>query len=383
MAAIERSDLDALLAREGECVSILLPTHRAGKEIQQAKIRLKNLLREAEGRLSGNDLKRDEIEATLRPGHDLLGDDGRWRSLEDGLAVYLTPGFARHYTLPSSVEETLVTGPRFYLLPLLPLLENQRRFFVLALSLNEVRLFAADRFNIDEVDLPGVPKNLTDAVGSDFEEDSLQAHTVRPGAGGATGAILHGHAGQGEDEKEEASRFCLRVDSGIRSIIGNGARPMVLAAAEPVASMYRQVSRYPNLMPDVIQGNPELLSAEDLRARGWAIVEDRLLGNELEGELARLRELLGTGRASTNTREVVPAAFDGRVDTLFVAEGARRWGTFDPATRKVEVFDQPKPGCEELLNLAAVMTTRASGAIRLVARDLLPEKANAAAIFRY
>ena len=383
MTVPERSDFDTLLAREGECVSILLPTHRAGKEVQQAKIRLKNLLREAEGRLSGNSLKRDEVQATLRPGHDLLGDEGRWRSLEDGLAIYLAPGFSQHFTVPATVEETLVTGRRFYVLPLLPLLERRGSFLVLALSLKNVRLFAADRFDVDEVDLPGVPKNLTDAVGSDYEENTLQAHTVRPGAGGAGGAILHGHGvGQGEDEKEEAARFCQRVDSGIRAVIGNGSKPMVLAAAEPLASLYAQASHYPHLVREVVPGNPDLLSGEDLRGRAWTIVEG-LLQRELDGELARCRELLGTGRASIDTREIVPAAFDGRVDTLFVAEGAHRWGSFDPATRAVDVGDEQRPGRDELLNLAAVSTVQASGKVRIVPRDAVPEKANAAAIFRY
>ena len=383
MPVPERSDIDQLLEREGECVSILLPTHRAGKEVQQAKIRLKNLLREAEGRLAGNHLKRDEIQAALQPGHDLLADEGRWRSLEDGLAIYLATDFSQHFTVPAPVEEALVTGSRFYLLPLLPLLEHRGSFFLLALSLHEVRLFAADRFGVHAVDLPGVPKNLTDAVGSDYEENSPQIHTVRTGAGGA---IVHGHGvGQGEDDKEEAGRFCLRVDAGLRRILaasGNGTKPLVVAAAEPLASIYSQASHYPNLMPEVVSCNPELLSPEELRSRAWTIVE-RQLRSELEDELARCRELLGTGRASTDPADIVPAAFDGRIDTLFVAEGARWWGGYDPASREVEVYDEPLQGAEELLNLAATMTASTSGRVRLVPREDLPEKADAAAILRY
>jgi hypothetical protein len=380
MTAPERSDIDALLDQEGECVSILVPTVRTGKEVQQAKIRLKNLLREAETRLSGNGQRKDEIQAMLRPGHDLLEDEGRWRSLEDGLAVFLAAGFSRSLTVPSPVEETLVIGRHFYVLPLLPMIENRGDFLVLALSIKNVRLFSADRFEAEEMDLPGVPKTLTDAVGSDWEEDTVQIHTVGKGAGGA---IAHGHGvGQGEDEKEEATRYCLRVDAGIRAILGNGRRPMVVAAAEPLASIYRQVSHYPALVPGVVSGNPELLSGEELRQRAWKVL-DPILRQEVEVDLARCRELLGTGRASIDTREIVPAAFDGRIDTLFVTAGAQRWGTFDPATRSVEVSEEPAKGREELLNLAAAHTVRASGRIHLVPRDAMPEQANVAAIFRY
>jgi hypothetical protein len=382
MPVPDRKQVDDLLSKEGPCVSILLPTYRAGKEVQQAKIRLKNLLREAETRLAGNHLENDEIAAMLRPGHDLLADEGCWRSLEDGLAVYLAPGFSRHFTVPAPVEEALVTGSHFYVLPLLPLLERGD-FFLLALSMKSVRLFAGDRFVVREIDLPGVPRSLTDAVGTDWEEDAVQVHTVRKGSGGG---IVHGHGvGQGEDEKEEATRFCLRVDAGLRRIlqgIGNGTKPLVIAGAEPLASIYAQTTHYRRTAPEPVAGNPELLSPEELRARAWPIVE-RSITSDLERALARCRELLGTGRASTNTREIVPAASDGRVEILFVSRGARRWGTFDPEAREVNLTEEPSRESEELLNLAARMTVRAGGEVHLLPRDGMPEKANAAAIFRY
>ena len=48
MDLLPRRELEGLiLEREGPCVSIFLPTHRAGAETQQDPIRLKNLLGEA------------------------------------------------------------------------------------------------------------------------------------------------------------------------------------------------------------------------------------------------------------------------------------------------------------------------------------------------
>ena len=108
-----------------------------------------------------------------------------------------------------------------------------------------------------------------------------------------------------------------------------------------------------------------------------------LAGADGRGVLDRGRDLLGTGRASTDAREIVLAANDGRVDELFVAQGARLWGSFDPAARSVEVEAEPAESADELLNLAACLTVRASGTVRLVAREAMPEQADAAALFRY
>jgi hypothetical protein len=45
---VRRTDLGRLaLGWQGSCVSVFLPTHRAGREVEQVPIRLKNLLRQA------------------------------------------------------------------------------------------------------------------------------------------------------------------------------------------------------------------------------------------------------------------------------------------------------------------------------------------------
>jgi hypothetical protein len=49
-----KTDLQRLaLRRHGPCVSVFLPTHRAGREVEQAPMRLKNLLRQETDALKG------------------------------------------------------------------------------------------------------------------------------------------------------------------------------------------------------------------------------------------------------------------------------------------------------------------------------------------
>lgn len=382
MAVPNRRDIESLLAKEGHCVSILLPTQRAGKETQKARIRLKNLVREAENRLSENGNDRQTVTTTLAPAAAMLEDEGFWRHLEDGLAVYLAPDFSLHFTVPTRIEETLVTGSRFYVLPLVPLLQDGRSFLILALSQKNVRLFRANRFQSEELELPqAMPRSLTEALGEDWKPRSLQYHS---GDSTGTGAMFHGQGrSQGESEKEEASRFCQRVDAGLREKLSNGEYPMVVAAVDYLGAIFRQASHYPNLVEETLPGNPDRATGDELREKAWPLLEPRFR-TDLEQELARCRELLGTGKASTDSREIVPAAWDGRVETLFVAEGTHRWGTFDSETRQLEVDDDgPSPQSEELLNLAASCCLRSGGTIHLIHRDELPGEGSLAAIFRY
>ena len=370
---------DALLAAEGECVSILLPMRPPGVDAGQSRILLGNFLREAEGRLEARGQRRSEIEATLAPGRRLLEDAALWQD-PDGLVLYLSRDQTRALRISRPVQEMVVVGRRFYVLPLLAQVADRRRFSVLALSPKSVRLFAVDGDRVEEVQIPGAPKELTDVVGRDWEQNTMQTHTA---GHGPRGAIKHGHGGsEGEIAKQEAARFCQRVDDAVASLLGDGRRPLVLAAAEPLASIYRQVSKTRTLVRDVIAGNPELLSGDDLRQRAERLLEP-LRAGELEAELERCRGLLGTGLAGSDLGEILPAASDGRVDTLFVAADALSWGDWDAASRRVALHEERRPDSEELLNLAAMLTAQSRGKVHVAAAAALGETAPVTAIFRY
>lgn len=53
-------------------------------------------------------------------------------------------------------------------------------------------------------------------------------------------------------------------------------------------------------------------------------------------------------------KEVVKAADYQRVDSLFVAKGHQRWGSFDPHKSTVQLHEQKQAGDEDLLDFAAI-----------------------------
>ena len=98
MALVSRDELGELMeTRLNPSVSIFLPTHRAGKEIQQDPIRLKNLLTEAEKRLITGGMRTPDARDFLAPASSLLNDGWFWRHQSDGLAIFLNQGLSRSY----------------------------------------------------------------------------------------------------------------------------------------------------------------------------------------------------------------------------------------------------------------------------------------------
>jgi hypothetical protein len=121
---------------------------------------------------------------------------------------------------------------------------------------------------------------------------------------------------------------------------------------------------------------------EDLHRQAWALVEPFFKREQGEAA-ARYRQLAGTGRTSNDPREIVPGAYHGRIDSLFVAVGRQQWGDYDPGANRVELHQTPQPGSFDLLDLAATQTLLHGGAVYAVEPSEVPDEAPLTAILRY
>ncbi|NIN66531.1 MAG: hypothetical protein GTO63_17950 [Anaerolineae bacterium] len=383
MDVLFRDELERLAAQEdGVFAAIYMPTERAGAETRANSIRFKNLLRNAADLLREHGVGAPDVEDLLEPALKLQADSTFWQHQADGLAAFITRGFFRHYRLPLAFDELVVVTRRFHLKPLLPLLSSDGRFFVLALSQNEVRLLQCTRYRETEVEVEGMPHSLAEALRYDDPESQLQFHTGTPRGAGRRPAIHHGHGVGADDAKDNILRYFREIDSALRQVLREERAPLVLAGVQYLHPIYRDATTYPHLTEKGITGNPDELSAAELRERAWEIVQPVLRSSRREAS-ERYRQLEGTGLTSNDVKEVVLASHDGRVQTLFVALGSQQWGAFDQQAREVDLHDEAASGDEDLMDLAAVRTLLNGGAVYAVEPQGMPADVLLAAVFRY
>jgi hypothetical protein len=377
-----------MMKQTGSRVSLYMPTYQAGADVQQNAIRCKNLMREAEGRLLEVGLRTTEASAWLDPVQQLVADNAFWQEQSAGLALFRDAEIFRAYRLPLAFEELVVVAERFHLKPLLPLFTGDGRFYVLALSQNAVRMLQCTRYHVGTVQLENVPQSLAEALRYDDPEKQLQFHTETSqfytgtaGGGGRRAAMYHGH-GIDEDAKDNIRGYFRQIDRGVGEALRGEQAPLVLAGVDYLLPLYHEVSSYPHLVDTGILGNPEGIRAEDLHASAWPLVEP-LFGQAQDEARARYDRYIGTGLASYDLETIVPAAYDGRIDTLFVAVGIRQWGTFSPETREIQLHQEAATHDEDLLDFAAVHTFVNGGTVYATGPDQVPGGHHAAAVFRY
>ena len=81
---------EIITTRSESCISLYMPTHRAGRETEQGPIRLKNLLTEVEDRLLAKNLRASKVDELLKAPRNLLEGTTFWQHQSDGLAMFFT-----------------------------------------------------------------------------------------------------------------------------------------------------------------------------------------------------------------------------------------------------------------------------------------------------
>lgn len=384
MAFVSREDLRTLLQEPGGCcVSIFMPTHRAGAEVLEGRIRLKNQLKEAREQLAQTNLAKVEQEALLEPAQALLTDSRFWQEQSDGLALFFGEAFFQLFRVPLAFEEQVVVGSRFHVKPLLPLFTGDGRFFILALSQNNVRLLQSTRYTVEEIEDAGLPANMAEALAEEDPEKQLQFHTstAPSGAPGDRPAVFHG-ADPSEEEKEAIGRYFREIDKALRPWLQQEKAPLVLAGVNYLFPLYREVNSYAHLMEQGVSGNPDELRAETLHEEAWQIVEPHF-ARDREAAGAQFYELLARDMAAHDLESVVAAAHYGQIDTLFVATDRQQWGNFDSETGEMSLAAEQGPEQVDLLNETAVQTLLNGGVVYASPTAAIPGNKETAALFRY
>jgi hypothetical protein len=382
MDLLPQEELQELMMLDGSPrVSIYLPTHRAGTQVQQNPVRLKNLLKEAKEQLLEKGLRVPDAERLLQGAEELLPNRDFWQHQSDGLALYIAPDIFRSYRLPLEFNELVVVSNRFHIKPLLPLFTDDGTFYLLAISLGSVRLFRGARDDIRQVQVDDLPKDMAEALRYDDPERRLQHQTLSHANGGSP-AIFHGHGVTEEDEKVNILRYFQIVDKVLRGELAQENAPLVLASVEYLQPIYKQANDYPHLVEEGIRGNPEETDLEELHHKAWQIVGPRFQQAQ-DDAVSTFRNLSDTEKASQDLEQILPAAFHGRVDTLFVPLKTQCWGKFDLETNRVELHSDPREDSDDLLDLASVQTLANGGQVYAFESNDMPVEADLAAIFRY
>ncbi|MDM3858072.1 MAG: hypothetical protein PT120_25065 [Aphanizomenon gracile PMC649.10] len=372
---------------EYPCVSLYLPMEKLGGETRQNPIRFKNLIREAENRLDEMGLRHAETVNLLKPAMELDNTDF-WEIQNQGLVIFSSPNLFRYYCLPISCPQLVVVGKNFHIKPLLNLINNDGKFYILALSQNHVKFYSGTRYKLEEIAVENMPQNLAETLLEDEFQKGVQHRVGTPRSVSYAAQQPGSVHGQGSSDREKHEReilnFCYAVDTALHETLRDEKAPLILAGVDYLLPIYQKANTYPHFLETGITGNVELLKTQELNQAAWEIVAP-LFQQEYEDLMAVYLQLAGeeSNKIANDIKTIVPAAYYQRVDTLFVPEKEYIWGKFDLPTATVELHPEPAPEDEDMLDFAVIHTMLNGGKVYSLEPEAMPGGVKVAAICRY
>jgi hypothetical protein len=379
-----REDLQLLLSHhEAPCVSLYVPTRRAPSEWQQSALQFKNLMRDVEKSL----LQRKEWKQAAGPVLDkirALDSSEQWSRQRETLAVFASPDLFRSWQFAEAMPETAVVSDTFYTKGLVKRLQGEFRYYVLALTIENITLFEGNSEQLDVVHVPGMPRGLRD-LELKTSEPGLNAKTTSAGTGGGTimFGTAKGGASHANEMKEEVRSLFRMVDKALLPLTHDQRVPLILASLVQNHGMFHEVSKNPALLDDRIDGNPENLSLDDLRKRALEILKPRR--EEMLKEIAAQWGAAAAHNRGTNyLPNISKAAVYGRVQTLLLEDGKKIYGKLDRGTGEISnMSSAPQNDAQDLLDDVSELVLAASGSVYVLPRKMMPTDVGVAAIYRY
>jgi hypothetical protein len=362
-----RAEIDRLLEyRAPGSVSMYLATDPASTG-EPERIEFKTLAGQAASQLTEAGAGVRMIRQFEEEVGYLYDDEEFWRYQARSLAAFAAPERLITFRLPNRLLSQVEVSDRFHVRPLLRTLTFPHVAFVLALAQGSVRVVEVSpdldpaRIGVDDL-----PSDVASAAGKSSISDRAPIRR------------LQGSEGQ----KVRMHQYARQIDRALRPFLNGLEVPLILAATDPIESIYRSVNTYPHLLAQGISGNPETSSDAELAAGSRAILDD-FYATQLR-EVHELYERRSTDRrALSDVAEVAHAATFGAVETLLVDIDASVPGTLDDQTGAVAFADGAAGDIHDVTDEIARRAWLSGARVLAVRESEIPGRGPVAAILRY
>jgi hypothetical protein len=357
------------------------------QDVRANRIAFRDIAREALSQLREAGAEKEKIAVFAERFDHLAGDDhdvqdeGKirkrqrakpdeielfWHQQANGLAVLATTRMIRTFRLPQSPKPLAEVADRLHLTPLIRAMTSPHDIFVLALAEESVRLIHAfANYPPVRLQIPDLPKNAEEAT----RRPSIHVRAPRRRLQNLEG------------EKVLLHKYVAKVAQAIQGALAGLNTPLVLAAAEPIASIFRSVNAYPRLADEVIEGNPDLVTDAQLEDAAIPIL-DHIYSRELKAAVA-LYDELKPERATTDISYAAHAATAGAIDQLLVDLDAVVPGLVSDIDGSVTYSASDDAETYSVVDEVARRALFTGARVMGARSEELPDRAPLAAILRY
>ncbi len=227
--------------------------------------------------------------------------------LDKGLIVFHSTEQQGYMRVQTNLNDLVVVADSFHIKPLLRIKNTERGYFVLGVSPRLISLMVETNLHLYRLDALRNPLLLNNA-----DENRIKNST-----------------------KDFFSRSALQINKTLAEY----KLPVILAGTKDNIDQMKKFLQSSSVMDEVIIGNAESMSNDEIRERCLEILEPYNRRLELEA-IYDLNFAVKKNQAITYIEDIAVSAVYGKILKLFVIENKQLWGRINHQTG--EIFISPK-----------------------------------------
>ena len=383
MDFLGKEQYDELLeVRGGPAISIYVEVERQDNKGKNNRLAFRDRVDRAIALLE-DEYDKDDYEAVAERMKRMVDAEDFWGSLSGGVAAFFAPGFERVYRLGDKVGTETIVSDTFHTRPLLRSMLTPTRYWVLALSPKETRLYEGDADGLRPLNLVNTPTSLKEALGVAEApvEDRNRMSTTTIGAPPA----FHGYSREEDLNPRRLRKFAEQVDDGLQQMLETEKGPLILACTDKLYSVYHEVSELDNLAEEGLQASVIKWTPAEIHERTWPLAR-KAVESKLDDILELWEREYGFGKAETDLNQIAKRTTMNQVRYLLIEDDRHIWGELDRDMGEVTVTGEngqdPNAHTADLLDDLAEFVIARGGNAFVLPKERMPTDTGAAAILR-
>lgn len=278
------------------CITIIMTTHRTKPDYLNDGLRLKNLIKEVETRLT-SDLDKRAASKLLEKLDSLANSIDHSQNLES-LILFVNEDIAEYTRLPIKVEDRVVIDETFATRDLFRAMHLETHYFILLVSQDKFRLIEAMNDKaIKEVGKP-FPIENTQFFSKNRSADAIASRRTNL-----------------------MTEFFNQADKEVNNIRKNNPLPVFICALEENFNEYLKIADQKHTIFEVFLDKNKINDpVHSIVEESWNVVKEYVIDKNNQRKV-ELKKAVSENKFLSDTNEIWRAISEGKVQTLFIEQG--------------------------------------------------------------
>jgi hypothetical protein len=236
-------------------------------------------------------------------------------------------------------------------------IDSGEEFLILDLSLNDINLYKANKYQIEEYKAFKLPASIKDV----YEIERQGVFNMKENK---------------KDEQDAMTKsFLLMIDNELVNNLNEQKIPVMLAGAENITALYKSLSKYKYIWESTLDGNIDRLGMAQIHSKALVVLKKQVNLN-IENYIRKINEQTNLGKGSNSFENIFDAAIAGKVGRMVFKSGFSVWGEYE--NDKLKVSMKKTLSDEDLMNSLICMVLGTGGEVyassfRLMDNDVIAE----------